>query len=55
MNVRKKFVFKLLRVAEMNEKKTLDYAHYRYIMKIVNIHKQAELTKTMDSTYPLLI
>ena len=26
-----------------------------YIMQIVNIHKQAELTKTMDLTVPLFI
>ena len=33
----------------------LDWAHYLYIMQIVNIHKQAELTKTMDLTVPLFI
>ena len=38
----------------MNEK-MLDCAHYPYIMQIVNIHKQAELTKAMDLTVPLFI
>ena len=34
----------------MNEK-MLDCAHYPYVMQIVNIHKQAELTKTMESVH----
>ena len=29
----------------------LDCAHYPYVMQIVNIHKQAELTKTMESVH----
>ena len=39
----------------MNDK-MLACAHHPYIMQIVNIHKQAELTKkTMNLTVPLFV
>ena len=43
-NSLEKSVCKLLGVAETNQR-MLDCAHYPYIMEIVNIPKQAELTK----------
>ena len=49
MNIRWKSVRKLLRVTEMNEKNAwLHKLSNPYIRQIVNIHKQAEMTKTMD-------
>ena len=41
---KKNLFVNFLRVAEMNEK-MLYCAHYPYIMQIIKIHKQSELTK----------